>query len=197
MIVITARWAAASAWLALACACKHVDFAPPGRRTGIILRGDVISPVRQATLPRQGLIGDGARVFSRRTVSQRPGNSGLSTPVPPAATRYDPGTRSSAPGSPWGSQSGVKGDGRARTKGHQPSQDQECRGPPSAPGICQQGQDSQVTCAPVVMAHCSSWLVLPKPEEATTTTGGSPADSSLRSRAARCTRAVGQGTAIS
>jgi hypothetical protein len=45
-----------------------------------------------------------------------------------------PSTRSSAPGSPWGSQSGVKGDGRARAKGHQPSQDQECRGPPSAPG---------------------------------------------------------------
>jgi hypothetical protein len=61
----------------------------PRRRTGVILRGDVISPVRQAALPRQGLIGDGARVFSRRMVSQRPGNSGPSTPVSPAATRYD------------------------------------------------------------------------------------------------------------
>ena len=59
-------------------------------------------------------------------------------------------------------------------------------------------QDSHATCAPVVAAHCSSRLVLPKPDGATSSTSGSAADSNLRSNAARCTLGpVGRGTAIS
>jgi len=80
------------------------------------LRGDVISPVRQATLPRQGLIGDGARDFSRRTVANGRATPGPARPYDRQLPAMPPSTRSSAPGSPWGSQSGAKGDGRARTK---------------------------------------------------------------------------------
>ena len=73
------------------------------------------------------------------------------------------------------------------------SRDQNCAGSPS-----DSSQDSQATCASVVVAHCASRLVLPKPEGATSSTSGSPADSSLRSRAARCTLVpAGRGTAIS
>ena len=113
---------------------------------------------------------------------------------PPAMT---PSTRSSAPGSPWGEPTWCKG---RRPRPHERSSTQQgsgVPGPPSAPGNMPAGSGQQVTCAPVVIAHCSIRLVLPKPEEATTITSGSPADSSLQSRAARCIRAVGQGTAIS
>ena len=47
-------------------------------------------------------------------------------------------------------------------------------------GYSVSSQDSQATCAPVVVAHSVSRLVLPKPDGATTSTSGSPADSSLR-----------------
>ena len=101
------------------------------------MRGDVISSVRQATLPRQGLIGDGARVFSRRTVSQRLGNSGPSTPVRPAATRYAPQHPLKRTGLPLGEPIWCTGDGRARTKDI-PARIRSA-GAPSVPGICQKG----------------------------------------------------------
>lgn len=71
--------------------------------------------------------------FSRRTASQRPGNSGPRTPVPPAATRYAPQhplKRTGAPlGEPiWGQRETVA---PARKTSQQ---DQGCREPPSAPG---------------------------------------------------------------
>ena len=72
------------------------------------------------------------------------------------------------------------------------SRDQNRAGSPS-----DSSQDSQATCASVVVAHSASRLVLPKPEGATRSTSGSAADSSLRSRAARCTLGpVARGTAI-
>ena len=98
----------------------------PGRRPGIILRGDVISPVRQATLPRQGLIGDGARVFSRRTVSQRPGNSGPSTPVT-GSYPLCPSAPAQAHRPPPGGANLVYGRRPCPHERH-PSKDQECRG---------------------------------------------------------------------
>ena len=58
------------------------------------------------------------------------------------------------------------------------SRDQNCAGSSSV-----SSQDSQATCTSVVVAHSASRLVLPKPEGATRSTSGSPADSSLRSRA--------------
>ena len=71
------------------------------------------------------------------------------------------------------------------------SRDQNCAGSPS-----DSSQDSQATCTPVVVAHSASRLVLPNPDGATSSTSGSAADSSLRSRAARGTRGpVGRGTA--
>ena len=159
----------------------------PGRCPGMILRGDVISPVRQATLPRQGLIGDGARVFSRRTVSQRPGNSGPSTPVRPAATRYAPQHPLKRTGLPLGEPIWCTGDGRARTKDI-PARIRSA-GAPSVPGICQKGQWSQVTCAPVVVAHCWSWLVFPKPEGSHQEHPRLASGLEPLEQAARCTRA--------
>ena len=114
-MIVIARWAEASGgWPSRAC--RHLDFASPGRRSGMILRGDVISPVRQATLPRRGFIGDGAQVFlppdGKPTAGQLPAQharaiDNLLCPSAPAQAHRD---------SPWGSQSGAKGDGRARMK---------------------------------------------------------------------------------
>jgi hypothetical protein len=127
--------------------------------------------------------------------------SGRATPGParpcPAATRYDPEHPLKRTGLPLGEPTWCKG---RRPRPHERSSTQQgsgVPGPPSAPGNMPTGSGRQVTCAPVVMAHCSIRLVLPKPEEATTITSGSPADSSLRGREARCIRAVGQGPAIS
>src|SRR5215510_1126721 len=73
------------------------------------------------------------------------------------------------------------------------SRDQNCTGSPSV-----SSHDSQATCAPVVVAHSASRMVLPKPEGATTSISGSLADSSLWSRAARCTLGPAvRGTATS
>src|SRR5215467_4963728 len=73
------------------------------------------------------------------------------------------------------------------------SRDQNCTGSRSV-----SSHDSQATCAPVVVAHSASRMVLPKPEGATTSTSGSLADSSLCSRATRCTLGpVVRGTATS
>ena len=76
--------------------------------------------------------------FSRRTVSQRPGNSGPSTPVRPAATRYAPQHPLKRTGAHLGEP--IWGEGqRPRPHERHPSQDQGCRGPSSVPGICQKG----------------------------------------------------------
>ena len=54
--------------------------------------------------------------FSRRTVSQRPATPGPARPCHRQPPAMPLSTRSSAPGLPWGSQSGAKGNGHARTK---------------------------------------------------------------------------------
>ena len=100
-----------------------------------------------------------------------------------------PSTRSSAPGSPWGSQSGVKGDGRARTKDI-PARIRGAGGHPACWGICQEGSGQ-----PGNLRACRGWPIagagwsLPKPE------GSHQEHQRLASglepleQAARCTRA--------
>ncbi len=89
--------------------------------------------------------------FSRRTVSQRPATPGPARPCHRQPPAMPLSTRSSAPGLPWGSQSGAKGNGHARTK--------EIAARIRVPGATQRtgnmpkGQWSQVTCAPVVVAY--------------------------------------------
>jgi hypothetical protein len=91
-------------------------------------------------------------VCSRRTVRQQPGNSGPSTPVRPAATRYAPQHPLKRTGALLGSQSGAKGDGRARTKDI-PARIRGAGGHPACREYAKKGQWSQVTCAPVVVAY--------------------------------------------
>ena len=100
--------------------------------------------------------------------------NGRATPGParpcPAATRYDPQHPLKRTGLPPGEPTWCKG---RRPRPHERSSTQPgsgVPGPPSVPGNMPTGSGQQVTCAPVVMAHCSIRLVLPKPEEATTIT---------------------------
>ena len=91
--------------------------------------------------------------FSRRTVSQRPGNSGPRTPVLPAATRYAPQhpLKRTGAGSPGRANLGHRETATPARKTSQ--QGSGVPGPLSVPGICQKGQWSHVTCAPVVVAY--------------------------------------------
>jgi hypothetical protein len=131
-------------------------------------------------------------VCSRRTVSQQPGNSGPSTPVRPAATRYAPQHPLKRTGALLGSQSGAKGDGRARTKDI-PARIRGAGGHPACREYAKKGQWSQVTCASVVVAHCWSWLVLPKPEGTHQEYQRLASGLEPPEQAARCTRPGGPG----
>ena len=90
--------------------------------------------------------------FSRRTVSQRPGNSGPSTPRATGSHPLCPSAPAQAHrGSPGRANLGQRETATPARKTSQ--RGSGVPGPPGIPGICQKGQWSQVTCAPVVVAY--------------------------------------------
>jgi hypothetical protein len=180
VIVITARWAAAFAWLARA-RCKRVD----SHRGGGV-RGSSC-PASSSAWPSgsASMTWSGRRwcpgLSPARTVQPTPGTSGPSTPAT--------GSHPLSPAAPGRARQGLPrgafwGRGRRPQEDHQSSRDQSAGGCPACRGISQQGQESQATGAVAVVAHSASRLVLPKPEGATRITSGSPADGAFAARRA-------------